>query len=147
MAEIIQYASPEIVQSDIALPSTLTTSEVDLFVLTDQRILHKSQLTIYGSAVLSGLTSATFGYYYGINTSTTATPSWLWYPVTLYATSTGIMTARSVVLNSTSHTSADTLSWDFTDNVPLGATFAFKITGKANTGTPAYTLKVESRDN
>ena len=141
------YASPEIVQSDIALPATLTTSEVDLFILTDQRHLHKSQLTVYGSAVLSGLTTVTFNYYMGVNISTSGTPSWLWYPICLYATATGIITQRSVLLNSTSHTSADSLSWDFTDNVPLGACFAFKITGKSNTGTPAYTLKVESRDN
>lgn len=145
------YASPEIAQSDIALPATLTTSEVDLFVLTDQRHLHKSQLTIYGSAVNSGVTTFNFNYYYGINTSTTPTPSWLWYPITLYATATGVMSQRIIVLSSGSHTTSDTLSWDFTDNIPLGAAFAFKITGKiaSNTGTTtcAYTLKVESRDN
>lgn len=141
------YASPEIVQSDIALPANLTTSEVELFRTTDQRYLHKSQLTVYGSVVNSGLTTATFNYYMGINTATNGTPVWLWYPICVYTTSTGLMSQRSVVLNSSSHTSADTLSWDFVDNVPLGATFAFKVTGKVDTGTPAFTLVVEARDN
>ena len=138
------YESPVEVSNEITAPSTLTVTETELFRTTDQRYLHKSQLTIMASVVLSGLTSATLRYYMSGNPMDT-TP--VWYPVCLYNTSTGEMTQRSVVLDSGSNSTITSGSWSAMDNVPLGAGFAFKVTGLSNTGTPAYTLKVISRDN
>ena len=134
------YESPVEVSNEITAPSTLTVTETELFRTTDQRYLHKSQLTIMASVVLSGLTSATLRYYLSPDGT-------VWYPVCLYNTSTGEMTQRSVVLDSGSNSTITSGSWSAMDNVPLGAGFAFKVTGLCNTGTPAYTLKVISRDN
>ena len=141
----INYASPEIVNNEISPPSTLTSSQVQLFLSTDQKYLHKSQLTIMASVVNSGLTSATFLYYIGLNSSSTATPSWVWYPVCLYNTSTGEITQRKVVMDSGSY--SDGTSWFFEDDLPFSGCFAFQITGASNTGTPAFTLSVIGRDN
>lgn len=138
------YESPIEVSNEITAPSTLTVTETELFRTTDQKYLHKSQLTIFTSVVLSGLTSATFRYYLCVNPMD-ATP--VWYPICLYNTSTGEMTQRSVVLDNGSNSTIISGSWSALDNVPLGACFAFKVTGLSNTGTPAYTLKVISRDN
>ena len=134
------YEGPVEVNNEATVPANLTVTETDLFKTTDQKYLHKSQLTIMASVVLSGLTSATLRYYCSPDGT-------VWYPVCLYNTSTGEMTQRSVVLDSGSNSTINSGSWSAMDNVPLGACFAFKVTGLCNTGTPAYTLKVISRDN
>ena len=134
------YESPVEVNNEATVPANLTVTETTLFLTTDQKYLHKSQLTIMASVVLSGLTSATLRYYCSPDGT-------VWYPVSLYNTSTGEITQRSVVLDSGSNSTITSGSWSAMDNVPLGACFAFKITGLSNTGTPAYTLKVISRDN
>jgi hypothetical protein len=134
------YESPVEVGNEITAPATLTVTETDIFKTTDQRYLHLSQLTIMASVVLSGLTSATLRYYLSPDGT-------VWYPISLYNTSTGEMTQRSVVLDSGSNSTITSGSWSAMDNVPLGAGFAFKITGLSNTGTPAYTLKVIGRNN
>lgn len=138
------YESPDTVNNEIVLPATLTTGEVDLFKTTDQKYLHKSQLTVLLSVVLSGLTSATFRAYITGNPMDTTV---VWYPICLYNTISGEIIQRSVVLDSGSNTTATSGSWSAVDNIPLSACLGFKITGTCNTGTPAYTLKVLARDN
>lgn len=132
------YESPVNAVSTIALPATLTTTETDLYVVTDQKFLHKSQLTIYASVTLGGVASATF-YYYLTDNGTT------WYPICLYNTSTGEITQRAVLVDSGSYASGG-VSY-YADNVPMGAAIGLKITGKSASGTPAYTVRLMTRDN
>lgn len=140
--DIITYESPVAVTNEISAPATLTTTETELFRTTDQKFLHKSQLTLLSSVVNAGLTTVTFNFYVTPNPTAQTV---LWYPLSLYATATGIMTQRSVLLNSTSY--SDGTSWASVDNIPLASCFGFKVAGKSNTGTPAYTLTVLARDN
>lgn len=122
-----------------SVPSTLTSSEADLFIVKDYKDLQKSQITIYASVTLGVVTSATFFYYLSPDNGTT------WYPISLYNTSTGEITQRSVVVDSGTYSTGGASR--FADNVPLGASMAFKVTGIAASGTPTYSLKVLLRDN
>jgi hypothetical protein len=142
METTVRYENPVSIQNEIAAPSTLTSSETEVFRVTDQKYLHKSQLLVYTSVVNSGLTTATFNYYLGILLSGT---TYTWYPVCLYTTSSGLLSQRTTILNSGSYSSSG--SWYGSDFVPLGASFAFRVTGLVNTGTPLYTVNVMARDN
>ena len=136
--DIIQYESPVQTQSSITVPSALSGTETDLFKIVDQRYLHKSQFTVFASVTLGAVTSATFYYYITPNGTN-------WYPISLYNTTTGEITQRSVVIDSGTY-ALSSVSY-FADNVPLGACLGFKITGKSSSGTPAYTISIISRDN
>lgn len=136
----VTYGQPSRPQlNSVTQPATLTTSEADLFIIKDYKDLQKSQLTIYGSVTLGGVTSATFYYYYSTDNGTT------WFPVCLYNTTSGEITQRAVLVDSGTYAAAS-VSY-FADNHALGAANAFKVTGKSSSSTPAYTLSIMTRDN
>lgn len=122
----INYGTGAPLKNTITIP-TLTTSEQDLFIVKDSANLKYSQLAIYGAVTLGTSASATFNYYGSIDGGTT------WYPISLYATSTGVITQRSVVVNSTTY--ALTGVSYFLDFVPLPGTTAFKVTGLCASGS------------
>jgi len=134
------YASPEIAQSDIALPATLTISEVDLFVLTDQRHIHKSQITVYGAVTLGAVTSATFYYYVSPDGTN-------WYPISFFPSGyAAAVNQRSCIIDSTTYSTGGKSM--FEDDIGASAFMSFKITGKSSSGTPTLNaLKVLTRDN
>ncbi len=136
--DIISYESPVTVKNETTLPATLTITEATIFSTTDQRYLKKSQLTVMNSVTLGGVASATFYYYLSPNGTD-------WFPISLYNTTSGEMTQRNVLVDSGSYVIGGVSS--FSDNVPLGACYAFKITAKSASGTPVYTTSVISRDN
>lgn len=138
--DIISFESPNIVHNETTLPATLTTSEATIFSTTDQKYLRKSQLSIMAQVTLGGVASATFYYYVNPNSAGTT-----WYPISLYNTSTGEIIQRSVLVDSGTYSTGGVSS--FVDNVPMPACFAFKITAKSATGTPAYGINVATRDN
>lgn len=119
------------------IPTTLTNSETDLYIVTENAYVKQSQFTIY-LEVASGQT-ATF-YYYGSPDSGTT-----WYPICLYNTTTGELTQRPAVLDSGSYTANS--KYYGIDNIAAGAYTKFKVTGKSATGTPAYTVIVTGRNN
>ena len=140
MAQDISYSGGTQITSTIALPSTFTTSEVDLAIFLDKAWTPKSQLTIMGAVTLGAVVSATLYYYYTTDSGTT------WYPVSLFNTSTGEMTQRAVLVDSGTY--ALTGVSRFVDNLPLGVCNGFKITGKSSSATPGLTaLFVGVRDN
>lgn len=132
------YESPVIAMSDISALTALSVTETDLFVTTDQKYLHKSQLTVFGEVTLAGVASSTFYYYLTYDGSN-------WFPVSLYNTSTGEITQRSVLVDSGTYATGGKSR--FVDNVPFGAAIGFKVTGKSASGTPAMKLSVLVRDN
>jgi hypothetical protein len=120
-------------------PTTLTTSEVDLGIFNSAAYLNQSQISIYGSVTLGAVASATFYYYYSPDSGST------WYPVSLYNTSTGEITQRSVVVDAGTYvTGGKSL---FLDSTPVAAGNWFKVTGKSATGTPAFLITVMGRNN
>lgn len=125
--------------STITVPTTLTSSEVDLYIVTISSAIQKSQLTIYGAVTLGVVTSGTFYYYLSPDNGTT------WYPISLYNTSTGEITRRNVVVDSGTYATGG-ISY-FVDNVPFGAATQFKVTGKSSSATPTLGLTVMVRDN
>lgn len=138
---VVSYGNSSLPTTNTAtVPATLTTSEVDLIIVTKLQDLCKSQLTIYGGVTLGGVASATFYYYLSPDNGTT------WFPISLYATATGVITQRAVVVDATTYATGGVSR--FADNVPLGASTAFKVTGKSATGTPTLTnIVVMLRDN
>ena len=134
----VNYNLGDTVNNTITSPATLTVTEADLYVVTDLKYLQHSQLTVYGSVTLGGVTSGTFKYYMTFDGTT-------WYPISLYSTSTGQITQRNVVVDSGTYSKSN-VSY-FADNVPLGACKGFKVTGLSSSGTPAYSLTVLGRDN
>jgi len=141
MQATVSYNAPAGARNTITAPTTLTSTETDLFVITDPNFLKKSQLTVYGTVTLGAVASATFYYYMSPDNGTT------WFPISLYSTTTGEMTRKSVLVDSGTGTFPTTGAYRFIDNVPLGATTQFKVRGKSDSGTPAYTLTVMFRDN
>ena len=118
----------------------LTTSEATLLTVTDTKLLKSSQLSIYISVELAAVASATFYYYFACDGTLD------WYPVCLYNTSTGAMTQRSVVIDSSTYVSGSNSF--ILDNVPMPAGAKLKITGKCASGTIALNnLVVMGRDN
>lgn len=122
-----------------ATATTLSSTETPLLTITDTKFLKSSQFTVYATVTLGAVASATFYYYYSPDNGTT------WLPVSLYNTSSGQMTQRSVVVDSGTYSASGVYS--FTDNVPVGACTQFRITGKSASGTPAFTLTLLGRDN
>lgn len=133
------YSIGHLAQSTTTLPTTLTTSETALYTILDQQPLKQSQLSIYLTVTLGGVTSATFYYYYSTDGGTT------WNPISLYNTTTGEMIQRSVLIDSGTYATGGVSSC--VDNVPLAACTGFRITGKSASGTPVYTVKVMVRNN
>lgn len=141
MQVVSTYEAPVAVNNEITQPTTLTTSEADLFKTTDQKFLHKSQLTLMVKLTLGSATQGTFYAYASPDGST-------WYPICLYNTVTGEITQRKVVADSGSFsTGGGTILW-FVDDIPLSACQAFKITG-LSTGASSSTLVLNlfARDN
>ena len=143
MTQSIDYQPGVDTTSSITIPSAFAgATETDLFILADTKYVRASQLTIMGSVTLGGVTSVTFYYYYSPDSGTT------WYPVSLYNTSSGEMTRRSVLLDSGTGTYPVSTHSRFVDNVPLGAATQFKITGVSASGTPTLdSLHVFIRNN
>lgn len=141
MAEVyVNYSIGTQADSSISLPATLTTGEVDLIIITNRQYINCSQLSIYGSITLGAVASATFYYYYSPDNGAT------WYPVSLYNTSTGEVTQRSVVVDSGTYATAGHSR--FVDNIPLGWCTQFKVTGKSASGTPTIdNLAITIRNN
>jgi len=139
MGTAIYYGSGSRAQKFITPPATLTTTETDLVVVKDHKYLDSSQLTIFLSVTLGAVASATFYYYYSLDEGTT------WHPVSLYDTSTGKMTQRAVVIDSGTY-AVGGVSLAL-DNLGLGTTTQFKVTGKSASGTPAYAVAVGVRNN
>lgn len=143
MDTIVSYASGAPVSNNLtSVPTTLTTSETQLFVHTKLGSLRYSQFTVYLQVTLGGVTSGTFYYYF---TPEYAGASTVWYPVCVYNTSTGSIPRRAVVVDSTAYATGG-VSYAV-DELPVGATSAFLITGSSASGTPAFTIKVMSRNN
>lgn len=133
------YGFGQQAQNDITLPTTLSTTETDLVIIKDHKYLQASQFTIMVSVDLGAVTSCTFYYYYSPDEGTT------WYPVSLYDTSTGKMTQRSVVVDSGTYaTSGHSM---FIDNIGLGACTRFKVTGKSASATPTLNNVIVSTRN
>jgi len=143
MSQNIDYALGTSCNSSIAIPAAFAgATETDLFILADLKYVQASQLTVMGSVTLGGVTSVTFYYYYSPDSGTT------WFPVSLYNSSTGEMTRRAVLLDSGTGTNPVATHSRFVDNVPLGGSTQFKITGVSASGTPALdSLFVFSRNN
>lgn len=142
----VGYEQSGVRQSVIAFPSNITTTEADLYKITDMGSLNNSQITVYGSVKLGTNASATFYYYYSPDSPTATTIRW--YPVSLYNTTNGEITQRSVVVDSGTYVTSS-VSY-FADNIPLGACQQFKITGKAATANIAAadsSLLVMARNN
>lgn len=122
-----------------ATATALSGTETNLLTITDTKYLKSSQLSIYLSVTLGAVASATFYYYFSPDNGTT------YHPVSLYNTSTGEITQRSVLVDSgTYSTGGVSLALD---NVPMAAGTTLKITGKSASGTPAFALTVLARDN
>ncbi len=120
MGEEISYGHGAPIASTIALPSTLTTSEVDLFIATDGKYLKHSQFSVMVSLDLGAVMSGTFFYYVSPDGGTN------WYPVSNYNISTGEITQRKVVVDSGTYVTGGHSKYN--DDVP--------VTGKAASGTP-----------
>ncbi len=142
MEAITSYANGYQAATSITVPTTLTTSETDLFIIKNLGDLKSSQLTVYGGVTLGGVASATFYYYVSPNIGA-ASPTW--YPISLYNTSTGEITQRAVLVDSGTYATGGVS--EFADNVPLAACTAFKVTGKSASGTPTLALTVMVRNN
>lgn len=144
MAEQVAVSYPQALQVGQAAP-TLTTSEVDILVITDETFLKKSQYAIYATTNLAtnSNTSVTLYYYWGVMVAS----SIVWFPASLYATATGIQTQRKVVLDSTTYVASNVTS--MTDNLPTSPAMQFKITGKFTGGSvaPPTTVTLYARDN
>lgn len=142
MDTIISYGAASKAASTITIPTTLTSTETDLFIHVGTGILRYSQFTIYAGVTLGGVTSSTFYYYVSPNASD-ASP--VWYPISLYATSTGEITQRAVLVDSGTYVIGGVSQ--FCDNLPVPACVGFKITGKSSSGTPTLALSVMTRNN
>lgn len=141
MAEAtVSYNNGTTANNTISVPATLTVTETDLYVVTNYAYLRKSQVTVFADVTLGAVASATFYYYYSIDNGTT------WYPVSLYNTSTGQISQRAIVVDSGTYATGGASR--FVDNVPLGTSLAFKVTGKSASGTPTLNkVLVMVRDN
>jgi hypothetical protein len=135
----IRYGLAGQVQNAITAPTTLTVTEADLYVVTDAKFVMYSQFAVMAQVTLGGVVSATFYYYVSPDGGTT------WYPISLYNASTGEMTRRAVLLDSGTYSTGG-VSY-FNDDIAVSATSAFKVTGKAASGTPSYTVWVGGRNN
>lgn len=145
MDTIVAYEQSGVMASTIALPTTLTTSEADLGIYSYGGGIKQSQLSIYVGLTLGGVAKGTFNYYYSPNYGDSANAT-VWYPVSLYNTSTGEITQRSVVVDSGTYATGGVSR--YVDNVPLGGCVAFKVTGIAASGTPTLNaLTVMVRNN
>lgn len=140
MSHNISYDGACILQNTLAvIPTTLTTSEADLFIAKDNKYLSKSQLSVYLSVTLGAVVSATFNYYFSPDRGVT------WYPYVLYNPTNGEVPQRTLVIDAASYSTGGVSSC--VDGVAFEAALAFKVTGKSNSGTPAYSVQVLGRDN
>ena len=140
------YEQAGVRPSTIAFPANITTTEADLYKITDGASISQSQLTIYASVKLGTNATATLNYWYSPDPSTATSPRW--YPISVYATSTGVVTQRQVVINSTTY-AVSSVSY-ITDSIPMGACQQFKITGvvpTANIAAADASLIVMARNN
>lgn len=120
--------------------TALSSSEATLLTVTDITKLRASQFSVYGSLDLGAVTSCRFYYYFSPDNGTT------WFPVSLYNTSNGEITQRSIVVDSgTYSTNGHSM---FLDDIQVSGATAFKITGKSASGTPILnSLYLVARDN
>ena len=135
----IEYEQANQAKNEITSPATLTVTEADLYVVKNQTNLQMSQITVHGQVTLGGVASATFFYYVSTDAGTT------WYPVSLINSVGGNATQYKVVVDSGTYASSG-VSY-FADSQPMAACNAFKVTGKAASGTPAYGITVYVRNN
>ena len=124
----VNYESGAVLPSTIALPTTLTSAEADLYKVLDLPSLKYSKLTLYINTKLTGATSATFRLYYSTDGGTT------WFSVPERTASTGLVPPLSVVIDSSAYATGGNslVAYDFN----LGSATALKVTGFVNAGTP-----------
>jgi hypothetical protein len=141
MSKNISYDASVELTSTITLPSTLSNTETDLFIVKDLKYVVKSQFTVYGSVALGAVASVTFYYYISPDNGVT------WYPVSFFPTgyANDIQQRKCLVDSGTYTSGANSL---FEDDIAVSACFAFKVTGKSASGTPTLNaLRVLGRDN
>jgi hypothetical protein len=120
------------------VPTTLSSTETPIYLVAYSGNVQLSQLAVYLEMGTGG-TTGTFNYYESPDNGTT------WYPVSLFSTSTGVLSQRSVVLSSASFTYSSKY-WG-QDTLPATAMTMLLITGTSAASTPAYTCVVMGRNN
>lgn len=127
----------EIANGLASVPTTLTTSEADVFKTSNSQALRFSRYSLYYTVTLGAVANVTFKYYYSIDNGVT------WYSLPTYNTSTGAVPPRPLFIDSTTY--ANTGVSQVVDVVTVAGGTAFKVTGVSATGTPAFTVRVNGR--
>lgn len=120
------------------VPTTLTTSELPIYLVTYSGDTQQSQLMAFLS-VAAGGTAGTFNYYVSPDNGVT------WYPIVVYTTSTGVATQRSYILNSTAYTLSSV--YYGSDAQPMPTTTQLLVTGLISGSTAAFTCTLMGRNN
>jgi hypothetical protein len=138
MQATIAYNAP--LMAAQATKALENTTETDVFIITDEGFLKKSQVTNYFKVALGTATDVTFGYYCSPDEGTT------WYKLPLRSATTAVLADVPVKIDSTSPSTGGVYS--VVDNIPLSACTAFKITAKSQGGTTAtVTVTTYVKDN
>lgn len=115
--------------------ATIGTTELDLFVITEQDKLTDSQLSAFITFALGTHTSMEFRYYVRY------TPGGTWYQLPFRNESTGAITSVPSIANASTPA-------NFLDSLPLPACAEFKATVKGVGGANgSATMNLMSRDN
>lgn len=139
MSHEIAYSLPAPLTSTITVPTSITTSEADLFIITDQKVLRKSQITILFDVTLGSATKVGFRYYLWDGTT--------WYPIPIKNLSSGELTDVPSLIDSSSYLVTGS-QYRSVEEIPLTGGMGFKITGVATGATATLnTLAVYVKDN
>lgn len=144
MENVISYNVPVMAKQVSAF--SVTTSEVEVFNLTDLTFPKKSQVSLYFDLDLSGgtITSVKFRLFFAFTNAGTI----VWYPVPVQNLSTGQLVDTPVVIDSTAYTYTSGKYREVFD-IPFSAATAIRVTAQGvGSGTATLnTLTLMVRDN
>ena len=106
---------------------SVPTTETTLMTVTDENFTRQTQVTGYFQVTLGSATNVKIRYYMSPDNGTT------WYQVPHKDKTTGALTDFPSIINSTSPVQSGV--YKTTDDLPMSATTAIKVTGQATTNT------------
>lgn len=107
--------------------TSIPTSETTLMTITDAKYLMKSQIAFLISVAPGSSTGVKIRYYASVDGLT-------YYPIPSKNVGTGVLTDLPSELTSASYVDASS-NWVATDELPMPACMAFKVTGQSVTAT------------
>jgi len=137
--------NPAALSAATAASQAVTTTEADVLEITDPKFLSKSQFTIFIDCALGDHTSLDFRYYLADGRDSGG--SLIYYQVPIKDLATGVLIDRPTKVDSTSPAQAGTIRTE--EDVPVGATKAFKVTVQGTGGSSGTlnSLRIWARDN